>query len=454
MLFRLIPVAFVVMAGWSAPAAEPVTFSRDVAPIIYQHCAGCHHANDIAPMSLLTYKEAKPWAAAIKEAVLTRKMPPWMADPHYGKWANDPSLNDREIAVLKAWADGGKLEGDPKDLPAAPVFTTDWKIGKPDVIIAIPEHKLTASGPDEYEYIEVPTNFTEDTWVTAAELRPGNRRIVHHAHVYITAPSKPKTETGEKTKDPVADFRSWLMVKEGKLTHMRPEAPVIDNGCLVDDNGLLPGSHSNENLGMISSYLPGREPDVYPEGTARKIPAGSNVTFQIHYSKTTHKAETDVTSVGLRLAKAPPAQIARRTDLSNLLFRIPAGDPNTEVSECHTFDKDMYITSLNPHMHLRGKDMRFEVTYPDGRRETLLNVPHYNFNWQQTYRMSKPHFIPKGTRMAIIAHFDNSPNNSFNPDPTKTIRWGEASEMEMMDGWVEFVEALPARAPLSAAVQR
>jgi mono/diheme cytochrome c family protein len=459
MFFRSIPLAIAVFTV-SAVAAEKVTFNRDVAPIIYQHCAGCHHANDIAPMSLLTYKDAKPWAAAIKEAALTRKMPPWKADPNVGKWANDPSLNAREIAAIKAWVDGGKLEGDAKDLPAAPVFTTDWKIGKPDVIIAIPEHHLTATGPDEYEYIVVPTNFTEDTWVVAAELRPSNRKVVHHAHVYVNKPEAPKadpaTPVAEKPKDPVADFRKWLMVKEGKLTHMQPDAPVIDNGCAVDDNGLLPGNHPSGEGGMIASYLPGREPDVFPVGTARKIPAGATVTFQIHYSKATHKEETDITSVGLMLAKGPPEQVAHRTDLSNQMFRLPAGDPNTEVTECHTFKKDMYITSLNPHMHLRGKDMRFEVTYPDGRKETLLNVPHYNFNWQQTYKMKTPLFIPKGTRMALIAHFDNSANNPFNPDATKTIRWGEASEMEMMDGWIEYVDAVPgqpAPAALSAAVQ-
>lgn len=450
MFCRLIALALI--AGPAIFAAEHVTYNRDVAPIIYQHCAGCHHANDIAPMALLTYQETRPWAAAIKEAVVTRKMPPWKADPHYGKWLNDPSLNERDIATIKAWADGDKLEGDAKDLPVAPVFTSDWKIGKPDVIIAIPEHHLTATGPDEYEYITVPTNFKEDTWVVAAELRPSNRKVVHHAHVYVTAPPKPKTEGADTPKDPVADFRSWLIVKEGKLNHMRPEAPVIDNGCAVDDNGLLPGKHSDDEGGMISSYLPGREPDVYPAGTARKIPAGSNVTFQIHYSKTTGKEEIDITSVGLLLAQAPPAQVARRIDLSNLMFRLPAGDPNTEVTECHTMTKDMYLTSLNPHMHLRGKDMRFEVTYPDGRKQTLLNVPRYNFHWQQTYKMSTPLFIPKGTRMAIIAHFDNSANNSYNPDPSKTVRWGEASEMEMMDGWVEYVDALPAKpTALSAA---
>ncbi len=454
MNLRLLAItgALLTATASSLPAAG-VTFSADVAPILFKHCSGCHHPNDIAPMSLTTYEETKPWAASIREAVLSRKMPPWKADPQYGKWANDASLSDAEIATIKAWVDEGKKEGDPKSLPPKPVFSTDWKIGKPDVIISIPEHVLTATGPDEYEYFTVPTNFTEDKWVVAAELRPGNRKVVHHAHVSITAPAaKPAAPTSEKkesTKDPEAEYAKWLHVHEGKLTWIRPEAPVIDDGCVIDDNGSFPGRKPIDanfgNWGMISSYLPGRGPDVFPEGTARKIPAGANVTFQIHYSRATGKPETDMTSVGLIFAKEPPIQVAKRVDLSNFLFRIPAGAPDVPVSECHTFKQDLYVTSLTPHMHLRGKDARFEVTYPDGRKETLLSVPHYNFNWQITYRLSEPKFIPKGTRLAILSHFDNSPNNPLNPNPAQVVRWGEPSEMEMMDGWIEYLDALPAR---------
>lgn len=423
-----------------------VTFA-DVAPILYKNCAGCHRPNDIALMTLLSYRETRPWAAAIREAVLSRQMPPWKADPHYGKWSNDWSLGENEIATIKAWVDQGSKEGDPKLVPAQPVFSSDWKIGKPDVIISIPEHTLTATGPDEYEHFTVPTHFTEDKWVLAAELRPSNRKIVHHAHVFVVEPENGRGAKKDAPKDPQAEYAEWLVVNEGKLSWIRPEAPVIDDGCVVDDNGYWPGKKPRDaefgNWGMLSSYLPGREPDVFPEGTARKIPAGADLSFQIHYSKGTKKAETDITSVGLILAKEPPRQIAKRVDLSNLLFRIPAGDPNVEVTECHTFKQDMFVTSLTPHMHLRGKDARFDVTYPDGRKETLLLVPHYNFNWQITYRMSQPKFIPKGTRLAIISHFDNSPNNPLNPDPAQVVRWGGASEMEMMDGWIEYLDALP-----------
>ena len=449
MHLKIFAIAFISISPLPSAWAREITFDADVAPIVFKHCSTCHHPNDIAPMSFLSYQEVKPWAAAIRESVLTRKMPPWKADAHYGKWANDWSLSDREIDTIKTWVDQGKKEGDPKSLPPTPVFTTDWKIGKPDAIIAIPPHTLTATGPDEYEFFTVPTNFTEDKWVVAAELRPGNRKIVHHAHVYITEPPAAKPEAGkaEAPTDPQAEYRKWLIVHEGKLSWIRPEAPVIDDGCVVDDNGYWPGNKPKDDnfgkWGMISSYLPGREPDVYPEGTARKIPAGANVTFQIHYSRATKKPEIDVTSIGLIFAKEPPKQVAKRVDLSNLSFRIPAGDPNVEVSECHTFKQDLYMTSLTPHMHLRGKDARFDVTYPDGTKETLLLVPHYNFNWQITYKMSDPKFIPKGTRLSIVSHFDNSSNNPLNPDPTQVVRWGEASEMEMMDGWIEYLDALP-----------
>lgn len=444
-----VPALAALLAAASPLVSGEVTYS-DVAPIFYQHCATCHHPNDIAPMALLSYKETRPWAAAIREAVLTRKMPPWKADPRYGKWSNDWSLSESDIAAIKAWVEQGAKEGDPQGLPAPPVFSDGWRIGKPDAIIAIPPHTLTPEGPDEYENFTVPTNFTEDRWVVAAELRPGNRRIVHHAHVFVVPPAaaKPASPKKEEQPDPLSTYAEWLRVREGKLSWIRLDAPVIDDGCVVDDNSYWPGEKPRDadfgTWGMLSSYLPGREPDVYPEGTARKIPAGATLSFQIHYSKATKKSEVDITSVGLIFAKEPPKQVAKRVDLSNYFFRIPAGAANVEVTECHTFKQDLYVTSLTPHMHLRGKDARFEVTYPDGHTETLLFVPHYNFNWQITYRLSEPKYLPKGTRLAIISHFDNSPNNPLNPDPTKVVRWGEASEMEMMDGWIEYLDSAPA----------
>jgi len=433
---------FVFLLALPAANAATPTWSRDVAPIIYKHCAECHHANDIAPMSLLSYNDAKPWAAAIREAVALRKMPPWKADPNVGRWSNDPSLTEAEIATIKAWADGGKPEGDPKQAPKAPVFTDGWRAGKPDAVITIPRYELGAKGADEYAYITVPTNFTEDRWVISAELRPGNRKIVHHAHAFVVdAEPAVKPDAAKMAKpDPAKEYAEWLTVKEGSLSWVRPEAPVIDDGCARDDNGLLPGSKQGDLANLLASYLPGRAPDVYPEGTARLVKAGSKINFQIHYSRS-GKIEYDETSVGLIFAKTPPRTVARRIDLGNHLFMIPAGDASHEVTECHTLTKDLYITSLTPHMHLRGKSMKIQATYPDGRVETLLSVPDYSFNWQITYRVRDPIFIPKGTRIKIDGVFDNSANNPMNPDPKKQVRWGAASETEMMDGWIEYVDA-------------
>lgn len=434
-------ICILLLSGTTAHAAAgELTFTENVAPILYRHCVICHHPGDIAPMSLLTYKDVRPWAAAIREAVVSRKMPPWSADPTIGHWSNDPRLSDAEIKTIKAWVEGPKLEGDPQKLPPAPQFPEGWKIGEPDAVIAIPQQTLTPTGPDEYVYLDVPTNFTEDRWIVAAELRPGNRKIVHHAHVFVKNPAS-ESKKSNKPPDPVAEYAKWLRLHQGSLEWVRPEAPVIDNGCTVDDNGLFPGSKSSDLASLISSYLPGRSPDVYPAGTARLIPAHATLSFQIHYSRTTGKTETDRTSVGLIFAKEPPRQISRRIDLSNQMFRIPAGDPDQVVTECHTFTKSILITSLTPHMHKRGKAMQIIAHLPDGSAETLLSVPNYEFNWQFTYRAKEPIYITAGTRIEVRGTFDNSVNKPGNPDPSQAVRWGSASEKEMMDGWIEYLDA-------------
>jgi len=419
---------------------KPLTFSRDVAPILYKHCVSCHHPGDIAPMSLLTYKDARPWAAAIRQAVVSRKMSPWLADPTVGHWSNDPRLSDADIQTIAAWATSPKLEGDPNDMPPVPVFPDGWKIGKPDAVFSIPVHTLAGEGPDEYTYVKVPTNFQEDRWIVAAELRPGNRKIVHHAHVFVEG----RNGGQEKTTTPATEYAKWIRIRQGSLEWVRPDAPVIDNGCSVDDNGLFPGSKSSDLSSLISSYLPGREADVYPAGTARKIPAGAVLNFQIHYSRSTGRTETDDTSVGLIIAKEPPERVSRRIDLSNQMFMIPAGDSDHAVSECHTFAKDVLVTSLTPHMHLRGKSMQIVADLPDGRKQTLLSVPDYQFNWQFTYRQKDPVYLPKGTRIEVLGKFDNSVNKAGNPDSKVNVRWGNASENEMMDGWIEYLDAVPA----------
>ncbi len=440
---RAIAASVAIFSGAILAKGSPneVTFSENVAPILYQHCVKCHRVGDIAPMPLVTYKDVRPWAAAVREAVVSRKMPPWLADPSVGEWSNDPRLSDSEIQIIKAWVEGPKAEGDPKKLPLVPEFPDGWKIGPPDAVIPIPEQTIAGTGPDEYTYLNVPTNFNEDRWIMAAELRPGNRKIVHHAHVFIAGKSTEDSKKTDKQADPAAEYAKWVLIHQDSLEWVRSEAPVINDGCAVDDNGLFPGSKSSDLASLISSYLPGREPDVYPRGTARKIPAHATLSFQIHYSRTTGKTEKDQTSVGLIFAKEPPQTISRRIDLSNQMFMIPASDPDHAVSECHTFAKNVLITSLTPHMHLRGKSMQIIARLPDGNKKTLLSVPDYQFNWQFTYRAKSPIYLPSGTRIEVRAKFDNSANKAGNPDPTKPVRWGSASEKEMMDGWIEYLDA-------------
>jgi hypothetical protein len=253
-------------------------FTKDVAPILYKHCVECHRPNDIAPMSLLDYKSARPWARSIREAVLTRKMPPWFADPHFGSFANDARLAAHEIETIQAWAEGGALEGNPRDLPPAPVFVEGWKQGKPDIVVDIGEDFMVAPGADTYEHFIVATNFKEGQWIRAAEIRPGNRRVVHHVHVNLV---KDPGEAGSTSIESMTSL-SHFLIRDGKLTRISQDAPVVDNACAANapDLPYLRGFQE----GALASFLPGRPPDVFPPGSAKWIPPGSKLEFVIHYA--------------------------------------------------------------------------------------------------------------------------------------------------------------------------
>jgi len=416
-----------------ASVAPAPTFTRDVEPIFYRRCVACHHPNDIAPMSLLDYKSARPWAKAIREAVLARKMPPWFADPHFGSFANDARLTEGEIETIKTWVDQGAREGDAADLPAAPFFADGWRLGKPDIVIDIGQDFVVKPGNDAYEHFVVPTNFTEGKWVRAAEIRPGNRRVVHHVHVSVVNDER---QAGSTSIESMTALQSFL-VRDGTLTRVREDAPVVDDGCAADapDLPYLRGSQE----GALASFLPGRAPDRFPDGTAKWVPPGSKLEFVVHYARTSGEPQTDRTSVGLYLAAAPPERVLRRMDLRNFFFRIPPGSPRHEVRRCFTFDEDRVLLSITPHMHYRGHDVVYELRRPDGRREVLLAVPNYSFNWQLVYRFKEPIRVEKGSRLMVTTHYDNSPNNPANPDPARAIRWGDKSEEEMMTSWIEYL---------------
>jgi mono/diheme cytochrome c family protein len=440
----------------NSPAKKDVTFNKDVAPIVFKNCAECHRPNDIAPMSLITYKEARPWARSIKEKVVTREMPPWSADPHVGEFSNDKRLSQKDVDTIVAWVDGGAKEGSAKDLPPMPeVAKGGWTIGKPDVVLQMAEeYAVEPTAPDNYINFFIPTNFKEDMWVQAAEILPGNRKVVHHVIAFIQTPQNmAKREAAAKTSGQKLGVRNanGAMYLDGTLRRVRMDAPVTDNTCDQPNMQRRAGGGGNgeENEGaLLAGYAPGKEVDVFPPGTAKKVPAGSTIMFQMHYSSfrgALEKAEKDRTRIGLIFAKEPPDKIIFTSGVVNATFKIPAGADNHEVVACQTLPRDVQIISYMPHMHLRGKDMKYEVIYPDGKRETLLWVPKFSFNWQDMYYLKKPLNVPKGSKLIITAHFDNSAKNKYNPDHKKDVRWGDPTYDEMMIGWMDFLMDNPAK---------
>ncbi len=380
------------------PSATKVTFTKDIAPILYKNCAECHRAGEIAPMSLLSYQEVRPWAKSIRERVIDRSMPPWSADPKVGHWANDPRLSEKEIATITEWVTAGSPKGDDKDLPPMPKFAEGWTIGKPDAVIAMQEeYTVPADGTVSYLYFSMPTNFTEDKWISAMEIRPGNRRVVHHVIAYAQDANVKDTAPGG----------------EGELRRGRV------------------------HLGGVT---PNKTGFIFAPGTAKLIKKGSNIVFQMHYT-TYGEVAKDRTKIGFVFAKEPAKKEILTGNAINGRFVIPAGEANHEVKASKTFDEDVLITSFMPHMHVRGKSFTYTAVYPDGRSEVLLNVPKYDFNWQHNYYPKQPIALPKGSKLDCVAYFDNSEKNKYNPDPTKAVRWGDQTWEEMMIGWFTYTKA-------------
>lgn len=395
-------MAVASLAGASKQDA-PVTFYRDVLPVIQKNCQSCHRAGEAAPMALGTYAQVRPWAKAIKASVLARKMPPWFADPAYGKFHNERRLSDGEIQKIAAWVDAGAPEGKANDAPAQAEFVEGWNIGKPDVEIAMPAaYEVPQSGTVDYTYVIVPTGLKEDAWVQAAEVRPGARSVVHHVIAFVREP-------GSKW------FRNY--------------EPGV---AFVPKKGGGEGGSSE----LLVGYAPGLPPAVLEPGRAKLLKAGSDIVFQLHYT-TNGKAASDRTKVGLVFAKAPPRERVMTLAAMNQKFVIPAGAANHAVDSQFTLRSEAKLVGLMPHMHLRGKDFVYNAVYPTGERETLLRVPKYDFNWQLWYYLDQPKTLPKGTRIECTAHFDNSANNPANPDATKEVKWGDQSWEEMMIGWFD-----------------
>jgi len=389
-----------------------VTFNKDVLPILQKNCQSCHRPGEIGPMPLLTYEGTRPWAKAIKAAVLTKKMPPWFADPTYGHFMDDRRMADADIHTLAAWADSGAPEGDAKDKPAPRQFSEGWNI-RPDLVLQMPQpYKIPAKGTVEYTYIVVSRPFEKDTWVVAGEIRPTNRAVVHH----VVANVRPKGSIWMKP----AQFGA------------EPYAPgpnrMQDLIKIVKDSG---GKASIDNEFLVG-YVPGMQPQRFDiDHSAKLIPAGAEIVFEVHYTANGQETE-DQTKLGLELASEPPQRQFLSIAAAQMNLMIAPGDPNAEAQAKLTFGQPVDFVYMQPHMHLRGKDMTIRSVYPTGESETLLSVPHYDFHWQIVYYEEKPIHMPKGTRLELTAHWDNSANNKWNPDPTATVHWGDQSWQEML----------------------
>ncbi len=377
-----------------------VTYTKQVSRILQKNCQECHRTGQVGPMELVTYEDALNWSDTIQEVIKEKRMPPWHADPAHGKFSNDRSLTQEDRDALLSWVEQGCPKGDPKDLPAERAFAKGWIIGKPDVVFTMPDEikvpaKTDANGI-KYKHVLVPTNFDEDRWVQAAEAKPGAREVVHHIIVYVAAKGQ-RPGAGGNPRDGIGN-------------------------------------------GFLAAYAPGDMPAMFAPGTAKKLPKGATLVFQLHYTPNGVE-QTDRSSIGLIFAKEPPAQEVKTRGIAQQLLFIPPGASNHEAKSVATFDEDVDLYSLLPHMHLRGKDFVYKAVYPDGKKETLLSVPHYDFNWQSNYRLVKPLRLPAGTKIECTAHFDNSSDNPNNPNAKALVHWGEQTWDEMLIGFVDYAPA-------------
>jgi hypothetical protein len=436
------------VAAQGASAGAP-TFNKDVAPIVYSKCASCHREGEVAPMSLITYEQVRPWARAIKNKVIAREMPPWGADPKETlPMRNDISLSDAQIQTMVAWVDAGAPRGNPADLPPAPAFTTGWTYGQaPDAILEMPvEFEIPAEGELGVQMFYSKVPWTEDRFAEVVELRPGNARVVHHAGIFFV------------------DIPEGATLRDGRI--IGPDGQVIgDRGSagLPSTDGGLPGSSK------LLSWVPGRGLDRHRPDVGKRIPAGKYVNWQMHYNPT-GKAETDrsrlgiwfnkvpvthevlirqagdplaTTKGGLSLYRAEGKEIEYKADpgstrRSRTTPNIPPYVERWSLTGITPVTEDITLYAMSPHMHLRGKSLKWVVTYPDGREQTILSVPKFDFNWQFNYELAEPLKIPAGSKITGIGFYDNSPKNKWNPAPHLEVYWSEQSWDEMYQPFTEY----------------
>jgi hypothetical protein len=441
--------ASVASAGAQTGDAQP-TFNRDVAPIFYKNCTGCHRPGEIAPMSLLTYREARPYARSIATQVTKGTMPPWHADPAHGEFSNDRRLSAEEKDTILKWVRAGAPEGSAADLPAQPVYPDGWTIGTPDVVLSMTEdYPVSASGTIDYKYFEVPTNFTEDKWIQAYEVKPGTPSVVHHVIVYAKAPRPaPVAAPQDGSADAPRPRRQPPFTLAPNMEEPEAVKAAAARQSTPNDRPAPEGGTG----AFVGGFVPGQVARVYPAGTAIKVPAGSTLVFQMHYTANGQPA-VDRSRIGLVFAASAPKQESIVAALVNANFTLPAGAPSTRVDAEMTMERDLTVWSLLPHTHVRGRSWEIAATYPDGRTEMLLAVPHYDFNWQTEYIFKQPVKLPKGTVLRSSAWYDNSAANKSNPDPEIDVHWGEQTWEEMQ--FTAFTFTLdPAPATTTGAQQQ
>ena len=409
-----------ICAAWQSPhASQPSgkaspTFYKDILPILQDHCQVCHRPGEIAPMPLVTYEETRPWAPAIAHSVGMKMMPPWFADARFGHFSNDPSLTDHQIETIAAWAAAGAPAGESKDAPPPRQWADGWNIPQPDLTVKMPKAvEIPPHGEVEYTYEIVPTHFAQDRWVQMSELRPGSAANVHHAVVYI----RPHDS-------------EWL--------RHAPVGEPFTASTLSDPVERRQAHETTSDLLLV--YAPGSSPDQWPDGMAKFVPAGSDLVFQMHYT-TNGTAAQDQTSIGLVFTKIPPKQRVITLQLNNHALIIPPGADDFRVQVQGSLPNDATLLSFFPHMHLRGKRFEYDIVDDNGSVEVLLRV-NYHFHWQLSYKLAEPRLLKAGTKLRAIAWYDNSKNNPHNPDPTKTVTWGDQTSDEMMVGF--FDVAVPA----------
>src|SRR5262245_17080972 len=373
-------------------AQGDITYTKHVAPIVQKHCVACHRAGEIAPFTLTSFDDVVNWSATIREVIDEGRMPPWHANAEPGKFLNDRRLPEREKKLLFDWMDNGMPAGNPTDAPEPPEFTDGWQIPTPDLIVEMPRpYTVPAKGTVEYQYFPIDLKIDEDKWVVAAEARPGNRSVVHHLILLYIPPG---------------------------ARYGAPEASLLNS---------------------IATFAPGIPAWQARPGMAKRIPAGSKLYFQVHYTPNGVEA-TDLSRAGIVFTDA--AKVEKQLQINavvNTRFQIPPQKDNVRIEAQQGFGRDMRLVSLLPHMHLRGKAFRIESIGPDGKQELLLEVPRYDFNWQNSYVFAEPLKVREGTKLKCVATYDNSENNPANPDPTKTVRWGDQTWEEMLVAQFEAV---------------